>query len=160
MNKFGLRLKALIEQKGLSVEQFWPAFGISRATMYNWLKREEPPPSKQHQDNLVKFFGMSRSYVLFGRPEKLDLSKTTAGSDGPAAPQREVTALLGQLEDYFCNLSTRPMARRVGWVGYLSNCAHKCAHRSTGPKKRQPTQTNTLCDFPLRLSSSPRPRRI
>ena len=48
---------------------------ISRATYFNWLKRAKPPPSESHQERLVKLFGMSKDYVLHGRPQNLDESK-------------------------------------------------------------------------------------
>jgi len=68
----------MIDRRGLTLEEFWPKLGISRATLFNWLRRDKPPPSKEHQDKLVEFFAMDRDYILFGRPSGLDPSKTKA----------------------------------------------------------------------------------
>jgi hypothetical protein len=96
----------MIDRRGLSLEEFWPMLGISRATLFNWLKRDAPPPSKEHQEKLVSFFGMSRDYVLFGRPSKLDPSnispigvvKEERGQYGEAAVLlRELRQRLEQL---------------------------------------------------------------
>lgn len=78
----------MIERKHLSLEDFWRAFGISRATAFNWVKRSKPPPSKDHQLKLVEFFGEPREYVLFGRVDKSKISGSYGGELGeqPASP--------------------------------------------------------------------------
>jgi transcriptional regulator with XRE-family HTH domain len=83
-NNFGPRLLSMIEAKHLSLEEFWSAFGISRATAFNWIKRQKPPPSKAHRERLVEFFGQPREYVLFG---KVDESKITPKSRSIKYPE-------------------------------------------------------------------------
>ena len=69
-NNFGPRLRALIEQSDVSFEDFWRTLGISRATLFNWLKRDDPPPSTIHREKLVSFFDQPADYILFGAVQK------------------------------------------------------------------------------------------
>jgi transcriptional regulator with XRE-family HTH domain len=65
---FGLRLRALLEKRDNPYEDFIQAMGISRATMFNWFKREKQPPSLAHRQRLVQFFAnQPPEYVLTGR---------------------------------------------------------------------------------------------
>jgi len=75
----------MIEAKHLTLEEFWKEFGISRATAFNWVKRDKPPPSNLHRERLVKFFDQPRSFVLFG---VVDESKTGIRSAGASVEER------------------------------------------------------------------------
>jgi transcriptional regulator with XRE-family HTH domain len=65
--KFGLRLRALIDRHGLSHGDFQQLMGISRATLFNWFKRDRMPPSRGHQAKLAQIFpDETREYILDG----------------------------------------------------------------------------------------------
>jgi transcriptional regulator with XRE-family HTH domain len=105
-NNFGLRLRALIHGKGLDLEQAWAALGISRATLFNWLKRQNPPPQEKHQDLLASFFGNEpREYVLFG----VYPSKTNAYAD------RVLSAEARHLFETTMKAAEQDPAR-LGWI--------------------------------------------
>lgn len=93
----------MIARRGLTLEEFWPAIGISRATLFNWLKRDQPPPSIEHQNKLVAYFGMNRDYVLFGRSSNLDpsIEGPSEWLEEEAAPYNDAKQLRAELQRYF-----------------------------------------------------------
>lgn len=119
MQNFGQRLRALIARRSLSPEQFWTEFGISRATYFNWIKREKPPPSRRHQEELQRFFGISPGYLLHGEPEALDQSKIGALiQDEVQAPYGATETLAEEarrhLDELLVSAGSDP--RKLGWI--------------------------------------------
>ena len=66
----------MLQRRGLHRDAAYPLLGISRATLYNWLKRHDPPPSKKHRQKLVEFFGEPEDFVLRGMVTSVQGSKT------------------------------------------------------------------------------------
>ena len=76
-NYFGARLRHLIEEKGLGVDDFARTYGISQSQAFNWLKRDDAPLAK-HWKPLAQFFGVSETFLVSGAPEKLESAKIVA----------------------------------------------------------------------------------
>ncbi len=68
-NSFGLRFRALLEEKRIEPTEFARSYGIARSTVFNWLKSETPPLAK-HWTKLAKFFGVEERYLITGSPER------------------------------------------------------------------------------------------
>jgi transcriptional regulator with XRE-family HTH domain len=66
-DNFGLRLRSMIERKGITVDAFADQFGIARSTAHLWLNRAAPPLEK-HWKPLADFFGVSEKYLAHGLP--------------------------------------------------------------------------------------------
>jgi len=53
------------------------ACDISRSTLFNWFKRENPPPGLRHHEALAKLFpDESLDYILYGKLDKVQNSDT------------------------------------------------------------------------------------
>ena len=85
---FGVRLRGLIEGKGLSLVQFAQAYGIAESQLHLWLKRDTPPLAK-HWPRLAEFFGVSEGFIVSGTPAKSErapeMFRETLG-ERPQAP--------------------------------------------------------------------------
>jgi len=88
---FGLRLRAMLERRGNPFDEFVATIGISRATLFNWYKREKKPPSRAHQTSLVAYFGnQPPDFVLDG---KLDQQSKPRLPTAPITVQEEMPPL-------------------------------------------------------------------
>lgn len=68
LSNFGVRLRALIERKGVTIAQFAADFGLGESQAFNWLKRDRPPLAK-HWPKLAQYFGVSEGYIATGTPQ-------------------------------------------------------------------------------------------
>jgi transcriptional regulator with XRE-family HTH domain len=110
---FGFRLRGLIDSKGKSVEAFADEFGIARSTAHNWLNLETPPLRK-HWPALSKYFGVSESYLVHGRPESSAepvVAEDQAPYGTPATLEAEVRRHLDAVIT-----AARNNPARLGWI--------------------------------------------
>lgn len=62
-NQFGERLKELLEEKGLSINQFAEKIGVSASAVSAWTRGVKQPTA----DNIIliaRFFGVTTDYIL------------------------------------------------------------------------------------------------
>lgn len=105
----------MLEARGIGLQDAWEQLEISRATLFNWLKREDPPPSKTHRERLIKVLQEDRDYVLWGRVTGIQESKT------PLFPQRDPSRAATLAAELRTELETRIAAagdhpQRLGWL--------------------------------------------
>lgn len=87
-NKFGHRLRATIQRKGFTKESFAEAMGVSRATLYNWFARDEPPPSRQARARMVQLLAEPEAYLMRGvEPSKIVGHLNLGGLAGAAVEE-------------------------------------------------------------------------
>jgi transcriptional regulator with XRE-family HTH domain len=82
-NNFGLRLRSLIERKGVPITQFAQDVGITETSAHNWLNQAHPPLAK-HWPKLAEYFGVSASYVATGTPETVERPQLFRGDTDDA----------------------------------------------------------------------------
>jgi hypothetical protein len=75
---FGVRLRAMIDDKKETVAEFAVNYGIGESQAFNWVKLQKPPPAK-HWSKLSKYFGVSEHYLVTGiaSPEPFGLVEET-----------------------------------------------------------------------------------
>jgi transcriptional regulator with XRE-family HTH domain len=84
-NLFGVRLRGLIEAKGLSIVEFANAYGLGESQTHNWLHKADPPLAK-HWPKLATFFGCSVEYIISGTPKKLEPSAQRSSHSNLGSP--------------------------------------------------------------------------
>ena len=109
---FGARLKALIENRGVTQVQFAKDCGLSEATLYNWLKKKAPPHEK-YWFKLATYLGVSESYLAYGTPLKTESIITEA-----QAPCGTETMMEKQVQEHINSLlgQARGDPARLGWL--------------------------------------------
>lgn len=117
IKNFGPRLRWAVEKRG-TIEQAYQDLGVSRATIYNWLSRDEPPPGRENLDSLRRYLGEEASWVLGDAPEPGGVAEDSApyfvGSHrirAPDLPERRREPSEQECLDYF--LRALAAARRI-----------------------------------------------
>lgn len=65
LKNFGPRLRALVEERGTAAAAY-QEIGVSRATLFNWFNRDDPPPGKKKLDLLASWLGEDAPWILDG----------------------------------------------------------------------------------------------
>lgn len=117
-NIFGVRLRALIERKGVTQLQFAEEFGLSESQLYNWLKRTEPPLAK-HWPKLAEYFGVSTNYLTTGTPEKIEPPRTGHPESFDSKSQNSGESDIGERARRYFEMVMAVAgtdASKLGWV--------------------------------------------
>lgn len=140
-NNFGIRLRRLVEGRG-TIESAYEKLGVSRATLFNWFERDEPPPGPLMLEKLRRYLGNAASELLdnldvtgehqaaYGqeviRQHKIQSNQRPVASASPDPTDQQIV-------DYF--LASLEVARRVpGGRGYV--WSHLKMHLSPEQIKR------------------------
>lgn len=69
----------MIEAKGVTIQKFADDNGIARATVFNWLKKVDPP-KQRFRAACAEYLGVSEAYFAYGirrAPQKVDVRSQT-----------------------------------------------------------------------------------
>ncbi len=114
LKKFGVRLRRLIDERGLALTEFAERYGLTESQLHNWLKRDDPPLAK-HWDKLASFFKVDRSVIIGSDTQYLSephIGEATQAPYGDAAGlKREIQSLVAEAVQAAGN-----DVGRLGWI--------------------------------------------
>jgi len=93
MSAVSERIKALIEQSGLSYRSLAKKVGVSNVTVRNWAIGHSEP-NREGLEALCEIFGVTPAYVMFGSAALTSVF-ASSGCNTPYLPHKRSSCTLG-----------------------------------------------------------------